>query len=173
MAGGVLLPTGQVPLAGRQAHSRRPAFQADDLRSSRSVVSCRVSFRRLGPVCMSHRLLHVAARPNFGSILWLFTGTNFHSPAGSAGQAAAEADMQPIQGRAGCTAGEPRPQSVATDGCKSCQLDTSIKSVRRALDAALQFHHEPFPDTRRVLATAMQRSQHACSNTRDRLLFCP
>lgn len=40
MAGGVLLPTGQVPLAGRQANTRRPVFQADDLRSSRSTVSC-------------------------------------------------------------------------------------------------------------------------------------
>lgn len=40
MAGGVLLPTGQVPVAGGQAHTRRPAFQTDDLRSSRSQVGC-------------------------------------------------------------------------------------------------------------------------------------
>lgn len=38
MAGGAgLLPTGQVPVAGRHVH-RRPAFQADNLRSSRSTV---------------------------------------------------------------------------------------------------------------------------------------
>ena len=40
MAGGMLLPAGQLPLAGRQGTARRPAFQADDLRSSRSQVSC-------------------------------------------------------------------------------------------------------------------------------------
>ena len=40
MAGGMLLPAGQLPLAGRQGNARRPAFQADDLRSSRSQVSC-------------------------------------------------------------------------------------------------------------------------------------
>lgn len=39
MAGGMLLPAGQLPLAGRQGNPRRPAFQADDLRSSRSQVS--------------------------------------------------------------------------------------------------------------------------------------
>jgi hypothetical protein len=40
MAGGMLLPAGQLPLAGRQGNARRPAFQADDLRSSQSQVSC-------------------------------------------------------------------------------------------------------------------------------------